>query len=62
MQKIFYPYEYMSNDEKFKEQLPEKQTFYSFLTDEKLVIKNIKTKTVKTVFKQKRCKIILSCI
>lgn len=51
MQKFFYPYEYMSNDEKFKEQLPEKQTLYSFLTDEKLVIKNIKTKTVKTVFK-----------
>ena len=31
-QKVFYPYEYMSNFEKFKEQLPTKGKFYSFLT------------------------------
>ena len=28
-QKLFYPYEYMSDFEKFKEELPRKDTFYS---------------------------------
>ena len=31
-QKGFYPYEYMSNFEKFKEQLPSKKKFYRSLT------------------------------
>ena len=31
-QKYFYPYEYMSSFEKFKEQLPSKEKFYSSLT------------------------------
>ena len=32
-QKGFYPYEYMSDFEKFKEQLRSKEKFYSLLTD-----------------------------
>ena len=31
----FYPYEYMSDFEKFKEELPSKEKFYSSLTDRK---------------------------
>ena len=31
-QKGFYPYEYMSDFEKFKERLPTKKQFYSSLT------------------------------
>ena len=31
-QKRFYPYEYMSSFEKFKEQLPRKEKFYCSLT------------------------------
>ena len=34
-QKGFYPYKYMSNFEKFKEQLPSKERFYSSLTGKK---------------------------
>ena len=34
-QEGFYPYEYMSNFEKFKEQLPRKEKFYSWLTSKK---------------------------
>ena len=36
-QKEFYPYEYMSNFEKFKEESPSKETFYSSLKSKKLV-------------------------
>ena len=35
-QKGFFPYEYMSNFEKFKEQLPSKEKFYSSLTGKKI--------------------------
>ena len=35
-QKRFYPYEYMSDFEKFKEKLPSKEKFYSSLTDKKI--------------------------
>ena len=34
-QKGFYPYEYMSDFEKFKEESPSKEKFYSSLTDKK---------------------------
>ena len=34
-QKRFYPYEYRSDFEKFKEELPSKDKFYSLLTDKK---------------------------
>ena len=35
-QKGVYPYEYMSNFEKFKEELPSKEKFYSSLTNRKV--------------------------
>ena len=35
-QKEFYPYEYMSDFEKFKEQLPSKEKFYNLLTSKKI--------------------------
>ena len=35
-QKGFYPYDYMTNFEKFKEELPSKEKFYSLLTDQKI--------------------------
>ena len=35
-QKGFYPYEYMSDFEKFKEELPKKENFYSSLTGKKI--------------------------
>ena len=38
-QKGFYPYEYMSHFEKFKEELPSKEKFYSSLTDKKITNK-----------------------
>ena len=44
-QKGFYPYEYMSDFEKFKEQLPSKENFYSSLT-----VKKISDKEHKHVF------------
>ena len=34
-QNAFYPYEYMTDFEKFKEELPSKEKFYSSLTDRK---------------------------
>ena len=37
--KGFYPSEYMSGFEKFKEELPNKEKFYSFLTDRKIIDK-----------------------
>ena len=40
-QKGFYLYEYMSDFEKFKEQLPSKENFYSLLTVKRLVTKNM---------------------
>ena len=38
-QKRFYPYEYMSNFKKFKEELPSKEKFYSYLTGRKITDK-----------------------
>ena len=35
-QEEFYPYEYMNNFEKFKEELPSKEKFYSLLTGKKV--------------------------
>ena len=39
-QKRFDPYEYVNDFEKFKEELPSKETFYSLLTGRKIVIRN----------------------
>ena len=39
MQKGFYPYEYMSDFEKFEEQLPSKEKIYSSLTVRKITDK-----------------------
>ena len=41
-QKGFYSYEYMSDFEKFKEQLPSKEKFYSLLTGKKITDKEYK--------------------
>ena len=38
-QKGFYPYEYMTDFKKFKEELPSKEKFYSSLTDRKIADK-----------------------
>ena len=38
-QKGFYPYDYMSDFEKFKEEFPSKEKFYSSLTDKKISYK-----------------------
>ena len=35
-QKEFYPYDYMTNFKKLKEQLPSKEEFYSLLTGKKI--------------------------
>ena len=35
-QEGFYPYEYMSDFEKFKEKFPSKKLFYSLLTNKKI--------------------------
>ena len=35
-QKVFYPYEYLRDLEKFKEELPSKEKFYSALTNRKI--------------------------
>ena len=40
--KGFYPYEYMSDFEKFKEELPSKENFYSTLTEKKVSGKEYK--------------------
>ena len=40
-QERFYPYEYVSNFDRFKEQLPRKKKIYIFLTSKNLVIKNM---------------------
>ena len=56
-QEGFYPYEYMTDYEKFKEELTSKEKFYSYLTDRKVsgneyehvlnVWKKIEIKTMK---------------
>ena len=62
-QKWFYPYEYMSNFENFKEELPNKEKFYSSLTGKKLVTKKI---NMFLMFgkncKWKWWKIVMNCI
>ena len=40
-QKLFYPYEYISEFEKFKEKLASKEKFYSLLTGKEIVIEII---------------------
>ena len=39
MYKGFYPYEYMSDFQKFKEELLSKEKFYSLLTNRKIIDK-----------------------
>ena len=46
-EKGFHPYEYMNNFEKFKEQIPDKEKFYSSLTG-----KNISGKKYEHVLEQ----------
>ena len=63
-QKEFYLYEYMTNFEKIKEELPSKGNFYSLLTDKNLVTKNMNLFLMfgkKLELKKKR-KIITTCI
>ena len=63
-QKEFYLYEYMTNFEKIKEELPSKGNFYSLLTDKNLVTKNMNLFLMfgkKLELNQKR-KIITTCI
>ena len=56
-QKEFYPYEYMSDFEKFKEQLPSKEKFYNLLTSKKTSEKeNDHVLIVWTKFKMKMMK------
>ena len=40
--KVFYPHEYMTEFEKFKEELPRKEKFYSSLTYRKISDKEYK--------------------
>ena len=40
-QKGFYPFEYMSDFEKLKEELPSKEKFYGSLTNKKIMTKNM---------------------
>ena len=61
--KGFYPSEYMTDFEKFKEKLPSKEKFYSSLTGKKLMTKNmIMFLRFGTNLKCKRWKIITICI
>ena len=61
-QKRFYPYKYMREFEKFKEELPSTETFYSSLTDIKVGGKNYEHAVkVLNAFEMK-AKIITICI
>ena len=46
-QRGFYSYEYMSDSEKFKEELPSKEKFSNSLTGKKIVWNKFKMKTMK---------------
>ena len=62
-QKWFYPYEYMRDFEKFKEKSPIKERFYSSLTTEKLVTKNMNMFLMfGKSFRWRRWKISTTCI
>ena len=62
-QKGFYPHEYMGNFEKFKEQLPSKEKFYSSLTSKKISDKKYEhVLQVSNNFEMKIRKIITICI
>ena len=69
-QKRFYPYEYMSDFEKFKEELPSKERFFSSLTGRKITDKEHKNvlnvwekfemKTMKNYYKlYLKCNVLL---
>ena len=55
-QNRFYPYEYMSDFEKFKEQLPRKERFYSSLTGKKISDKEYEYVKVWNKFEMKTMK------
>ena len=62
-QKQFYPHEYISDFEKFKEELPSKEKFYSSLTDRKIMTKNMNMFLKLGInLKWKQREIIASCI
>ena len=56
-QKGFYPYKYISDFEKFKEQLPRKEMFCSFLTGKKIIDKEYEhVAKVSNIFEMKTTK------
>ena len=56
-QKGFYPYKYISDFEKFKEQLPRKEMFCSFLTGKKIIDKEYEhVVKVSNIFEMKTTK------
>ena len=60
-QKEFYPYEYMSDFENFKEDLPRKEKFYSSLTGKNNDKEYEHVLNVWSNLKWKRWKIIMTC-
>ena len=62
-QKQCHPHEYISDFEKFKEELPSKEKFYGSLTDRKIMTKNMNMFLKLGInLKWKQQKIIASCI
>ena len=55
-QEFAYTYEYMNNFEKFNEQLPKKEVFYSLLTGKKLVADYQNARKVWNKFEMKMMK------
>ena len=51
-QKGFYPYEYMSDFENFKEELPSKEKLYSLLTDRKITDKEYEHMLITYIWKK----------
>ena len=55
-QKQFYPYEYISDFENFKEELPSKERFYSFLTGKNVSYKEYEVLKVWDKFEMENMK------
>ena len=61
--KRFYPYEYMSDFEKFQEKFPSKEMFYSYYLIEALLTNNMNMFSMFGInLKWKRWKIVTTCI